>query len=261
MKSFNSILGRASIVLATGGLLCLPASSPADPITLSVNSSLSSLTLVSPSSIAGLAYTPQTAGALTAFWGGSIVADVTLGVFTFSGGSTLTALANPNGPFLPGIQPGITGGVENYGVFAQGNVALLGGFTTVNGAYRDLTLDITAGTAENADTTFGMVLAFVGPSKLEYFITSPGLTGPGVVNPLNTSAGNTSLLNVTWDGTTLTLPVTFTTTGGNGRTERWQGTIVASVVPEPSSVALGLLGLGLFIVRRARTSPSPFQKS
>lgn len=257
MKSFNSIIGRASIVLAAGGLLCLPAPSPAAPITLYVDSGLSSMTL--QGGVAGLTFVPVSAGSMNDFWGGTITGDLTAGIFTFSGGSAITALSNGGAPFIPGIQPGITGGVDNYGAIASGSVLALGGFTTADGAWRNLTLDILTGTAQDTLAPSGMTVKYLAGSKLEYFITSPGLTGPGVSDlSAVAAANNTTPGTVSWDGTTLTLPVRFTMTGANGLVQLWQGNIV-SVVPEPSSLALALVGLGLFAARRARISPT--QKS
>lgn len=237
-------------------LLYLPVSTPAAPITLSVNSSLSSLTL--SGGVAGLGFVAAPAGSLVDFWGGTITADLTGGVITFSGGSSINALLNPVAPLAPPIGGGITGGVDNYGGFASGNVAALGGATTVNGAWRDLVLDITLGAVQNGVAPgTGVKFKYLAGSKLEYYVTSPGLTGPGV-SDLSTvaAASDTALGLVAWDGTTLNLPVKFTMTGGNGLIEVWQGNIVATVVPEPSSVALALVGLGLFAARRARTSSS-----
>jgi hypothetical protein len=156
-------------------------------------------------------------------------------VLTFSSGSSITALANGSGPFLPAGT-----GVENYGVSAN--------IYNVKGACRNLALDITAGTATDLLAPAGVVFHFLLGSKLDYSSTvgsgSSALDGA----PLDKSA---SL--VSFDGTTLYLPVQLQTTGGNSRIENWTGAIVATVVvPEPSTLALAGLGLGALVFKSIR---------
>jgi hypothetical protein len=239
--------------LAVAALVCLPCVSGAASTSFLVNSALSSLTL--QGEVAGLEFIPQSAGSMVDSWGGTLVGDVSGGVITFNGGSAITAILNPASPFQPQPIASYGGGVENYGVQAEGFVAFLGGFATVNGAWRNLSLNIAAGTVQNALASSGMTLNYNTGSRLDYYVASPGFTGPGQDNLSNNPlAPNTAAGTVGWDGETLTLPVAFTMFGDNGLVQYWSGTIVATAVPEPTSMALALLGLGLFAARRARTA-------
>ena len=238
-----SLLHRWSAFVALASVF-LTATARADMITLTVDSGLSSLTL--SGAAFGLTYTEQIAGSLTANYGGTITADLTGGVFTFSGGSAINALVNPSGSLTSAPHPN---GVEagNYGVSAFGTLpapyAGLGPQST-NGVYRDIVLDLSAGTANNGAATAATFKFITG--MLDFGAAPSGLSGDS--NLADESGDNTSASNVSWDGTTLTIPVSFTTTGGNGRTQTWSGNIVAVAVPEPSSFAMiSLVGVvGLF---------------
>lgn len=231
------ILNRWSVFAALASV-CVAATAQADVITLNVNSALSSLTLSGDAF--GLAYTPQATGALTANYAGTITANLTAGIFTFSGGSAINALVNPSGPYTTIPNPiGIEAG--NYGVTASGVVPFYG-FQTINGVYKDIVLDLSAGTAQNGAATTA-TFKFTS-NLLDYGADPVGLVGTS--NLATKSGSNTSLSNVTWDGTTLTIPVEFKVSGDN-RNQTWTGTIVAAV-PEPSSFGLmSLVGMvGLF---------------
>ncbi len=199
----------------------------------------------------GLPVTAQSGNpnSLVDSWSGTILADLTAGVLTFSGGSTITASLNTPA-FSTFPNPG-TGGVDNYGVFGSGLVSGVGLVLQLNGAYRSLTLDIPAGTAVNGAAASGMNLAFTAGHLDWGAVVAPSTPYGGSSSMVGVNGANTSAGLVSFDGTTLSLPIQLHTTGSN-RFEDWAGTLVA-VIPEPSSMALAMLGLGFVAVnRRAR---------
>lgn len=245
MKTCNTILGRFTAVLALGAILCLPASSPAVTTTLNINSGLSTITL--SGGVFGFTYSEQVSGSLSASWGGTITGDLTGGTWSFTGGGSLiTAALHPAGPFSTSPAPYPPGG-DNYGATAGGFLFPYGN-AVVMGAYRSLTLDITAGTAVSGAAPSGGVLAFTG-GHLDWGAATDAGPAVGTGTMAGKFGANTTLGLVSWDGNTLSLPVKFLTTGANGLNETWTGTLVATV-PEPSIIALGALGLaGFFVVR------------
>jgi hypothetical protein len=125
------------------------------------------------------------------------------------------------------------------------------GNALVSGAYRNLTLDISGGTATHGATPAGMALVFTGGNLQWGALTDSGPFGGDVIMTGKTGA-NSTLGLVSWDGNTLTLPVKFLTVGANGLNELWQGSLVATV-PEPSTLALGVLGMAGLMVSRKRS--------
>ncbi|MCX6887786.1 MAG: PEP-CTERM sorting domain-containing protein [Verrucomicrobia bacterium] len=244
--SFSKVLGTAVLTAGVG----LAVSAQADQRTFFINSGLSSLTL--GGAAFGLSYGAQSAGSTTAFFSGTINADVTGGVLNFTGGSVITALANPGGPYSSTPAPYPTGG-DNFGVKAGPGFVTGYGLVTVNGVYRSLTLDVT-GSASDASAPSGLTFTFTG-GRLDWGATT-GLGPAGGSGSLVSVSGlDTALSNFTFDGTTLTIPVQLHTTGSN-RYEDWAGTMVA-VIPEPSTLSLGLLGMGAGLAfRRNRRSKS-----
>jgi hypothetical protein len=99
--------------------------------------------------------TGQVAGATAVCWEGTIVATRSGGGLSIGGGSSIRAQLNPNSPSLDpgqpsfhptGSDPNLTwSGKDNYGAVCQ-----LYDMHPIHLAYRDLTLDITAGGASVA---------------------------------------------------------------------------------------------------------------
>lgn len=230
-------------------MFSMAVTAPAAPIVFQIDSSASTLTL--SGAAFGLPIGQQSPGSLVDHWGGTIVADLTGGVLTFAGGSAITAALNPAAPFSTFPNPG-TGGVDNYGGFASGLVTGVGLVLQLNASYRSLTLDITGGTATDGAAASGMNLAFTDGHLDWGAIVSPTTPYGGTSSMVEVAGANTSAGLVSFDGTTLTLPITLHTTGSN-RYEDWVGSLVAVVVPEPSSLALALVGFGLLAANaRAR---------
>lgn len=231
-------------MVATAALL-LSVPSQADVLTFTIDPARSALTL--SGSAFALPYTPQggNAQALVTSYSGTIKADLSAGVLTFTGGSAITGLLNPANPFTPAGS-----GIDNYGVGASGFVPGFG-VATISGAYRDFTLDITAGTAQNGLAAAGMNLSLTA-GKLDYSGSLSGTASLVGNSDANTSAGLVSLA-AAGNLETLSLPVRFQITGSN-RIQVWDGTLVAiATVPEPSSLAVfavGLAGCACHVWRR-----------
>jgi hypothetical protein len=253
MKARVVSLTKSVLGLGVGALLCASISAQAATVTLNLDSTQSYLDAT------GNAFTlnfgPQGAGSMRDYFGGTITADLTAGVFTFTGGSSIVGLLNPAGPFIIAPTPGgpIPG---NYGVKAGPTFITGYGLVTVNGSYGGMALDLTGGgTAQNGLASSGLTPTWTAGVLTWGAYGGGGATpiGGGTSSLVGVNGPNTSASLVSWDGNTLILPVTFHTTGSN-RYEDWTGQLVA-VVPEPSSLVLvgfGLLGLVSF--RRLRTS-------
>src|SRR5437867_2162559 len=107
----SQLFPRASMAFVCLALAAQTAYATATSYT--IDSTLSVLNL--SGSFSGFAFLPQSPGALSDHFGGTIVADSSGGVLTFSGGSTITALINPAGPFQPMSSGGAGSAPGNYG--------------------------------------------------------------------------------------------------------------------------------------------------
>src|ERR1035437_1438270 len=108
----SSLLG----VVAITALMSVTVSSQAGTLTFTIDQGASSLTLSgliayhypTPTD-PGLASNPQAIGSQFDRWGGTLTANFSGGVLTFTGGSVITAALNPSAPFVG--NPGNTSGI------------------------------------------------------------------------------------------------------------------------------------------------------
>jgi len=253
MKTSIHSLAAAATVAA-----CLNFSnqSPAASVTLAIDSSLSSLTL---SGVAfGLPYTAQAPGSILDALSGTLVADLTGNVFTFSGGSTISLAQNPAGPFTTAPNPiGLEAG--NFGVTATGFVTGYG-LAHINGVYQGLVFDITGGTAQNGVAPSSDFINLTA-GTLDYGITLNGTPFQANSSSLVGKGGtNTTASLASFDGTVLTLPIQIASGVYANREEFYTGTIVARIVAVPEPASLTLVGAGLLGVAIRRFFRSPTSK-
>ncbi len=206
--------------------------SRAATVTYTIIPELSSLSM--SGEVIGTPVTPQAPGADVANFQGTITGDLAAGVLTFSGGSVIDALLNPAGPFSPN-----TAGVEdNYG--------LLAGVIPV--VFRDILLDITAGTVQDGVAPAGMDL------PVSFVINSPLSSGADTDDTPNTTSALASLVTA-GNVETLTIPILRNSGEGGSLHIIIEGQLVATrTIPEPGSLALmglgGLASLGFAWRRR-----------
>jgi hypothetical protein len=230
-------------VLWGSALFASPAG--AELATFYVDPAQSRLTLsggiANPASFFG--FFPVGPGSMEAAFGGTIVADRDGSSLTVSGGSSITALANPGGPFLPA-------GPGNVDVFGMVTNSFNG---TANNRMYDVVLDLVSGSLSHGSAFSGNV-AFIGGGGIFPFFRPDPL--PLVYFPVSNFSA--SAISLTSDGTveTLTIPIDtnlFATSDDRSYVlTRLTGTLVAtSVVPAPAATAL--LGMaGLVMSRRRR---------
>ncbi|HAC93031.1 MAG TPA: hypothetical protein DCF63_20730 [Planctomycetaceae bacterium] len=109
-------------------------------------------------------------------------------------------------------------------------------------------MDFVAGTAQNGFAPAAGLVKF-NAGQILFAASNPAPLAGGTSNVSTANSADTTAGLVTWNGTTLTLPVAFATTGQN-RAEQWNGVIVATI-PEPSSIALlSLVGMIGCVYRR-----------
>lgn len=243
--SLPALLSAATVA----ALVSLAPASRAGTMTLTVDSSESSLTL---SGMAfGLPFTAQTSGSMVDAVSGTLQANLSGGVLTFSGGSAITLMANPAGPFSTAPNP-IGSEAGNFGVSANGFITGYGA-ASVNGVYRGMTFDITAGTAQNGVAPTGETFTLTA-GTLDYGITLNGLGQSLSASLVGVGGQNTATTVASFDGSVLTLPVQIDTGAYANREEEYVGTLVATVVPEPSAPALAGMGVVGFALWRFRRS-------
>jgi len=189
-------------------------------------------------------FAEQSAGSLTTAYDGFISGDLIGDSLSLTGGSLITALANPSGPFAP-AGPGT---VDAYGM----QTFSAGGGQAFNRMY-DISLDLTSGSATHG-TAFAGNIAYAGSSGgiFPFFDAAPiNLAG---VTAANTALGNVSIIS---DGTTqiLTIPIDVNLIyfgNGTGVETRLTGLIIATrAVPTPGTLPLLALA-GIIGPRRRR---------
>jgi hypothetical protein len=246
----------------------------ASTITPTINSSQSMLNAAM--TFGSVAATAQVPGSLSDTYSGSIEADLTNNTLTFSGGSSIVALA-ATASYVPPLGGANTqGSPQNYGGYFQNISIPLYTFNS-DVDLRDVNLDITSGSVVVGSPASGLVLTV--ESGAENF-SVPALPLYGVTagyysqNFSGTTANNASsslvTLAVSGSTETLTIPVNATinfTEEGEAASVNLTGNIVATyAVPEPSTIALlaasaiGLIGYGLRrrVARTAR--PAAFNQ-
>ncbi len=220
------------------------ARSHAAIVTYDIDVSLSGLAL--SATFLGQPVIPQVAGSLFDFWEGTITGDLTNGTLTFSGGSSVVAIANPAAPFLP-LGPGM----DNY----SGQVPAFGAVA----AYRDLAFGFTSGSVTHGVAPMGTSTVTMLSGRSDYFL-APATTGNSMLagdawpNQSTTLVSIQELAGVE----TLRLPVRFTFTSGSGPTQTFDGTLIATrPVPEPATGVLLFAGLAFLAQRRRRLPVEP----
>lgn len=242
--------------LALAILMTSPLSTRAsDLITLTIDSTRSSLTLSGSFAIPGFnvpatAVGSQSSKSIVDALGGTIKASLSEGVLSFSGGSHIFALLNPDAtaaqfhPFGNDIGHPWPSGVDNFGSTASafGNAYSI--------AYRNLVLDIKAGAASaSGHAASGLQLAFIEGESDQSWPGGGFAAVSHVKNWAIPGGANGASGKATFDGTTLIIPVSLKTESFSDNIfvadEVWTGQIVA-VVPEPGT--LGLAGFGLVLL-------------
>jgi len=280
-----------SLLLATLGAAILGANAQthAAPVSFMVDSSSSSLSITSVVSLFGSPFTtstPQGTGAFTANYSGKIVADITSTTIQFLSQSSLTA--GNSGNWTPGTDYSNYTGVDNQydgvndGIFADGYVevaepanyglltdlsilgpAVLGQRPISHSAIRDVVFSVTdsaakslvGGVFDEANTDFNFTAGTVYYASGGSPPTTDLTLGPAWIFADPTIATSASGTLVKTPGLwTLTTPVEFEVSYNVnflGITTTFAGTIVATAVPEPSSLMLlGCSALGLVALRR-----------
>jgi hypothetical protein len=229
--NINVSCGRLAAGFAVGLFTLILGVSPVAADVFTIDPNQSSLTITG--SVSGTSFVQQGPGSLTTKYGGTIQAAQTAGTIQFTGLSLITAQTNGSWKPLPG--GGAGNAPANYGA----TVGLLGGFVTVDAAFRSLLFDVTSPLITVGGGQFNpSSLTFLFPSNatstLDYresgFATGSGsklLTG----NATNNVA---TLATLTMVGTqqTLTLGVNtqfhFTLVSSNDTIVNVAGQLVAA---------------------------------
>ena len=241
---FTSFSRRSFVALAAAAALLGCPLADAALVTYDINEALSGLTL--SGTFLGQPIVAQSPGSLFDLWDGTITGDLVSGTLTFSGGSSVVALANPAGPFGP-----VGSGVENYG----GQVPA---FSAVAAA-RDMVFDFTSGSVTHGVSAAGTSTVTTLVGRSDYFVapaTSGSSSFVGAV-ALNQSPGIVSIAELA-GVETMSLPLSFTYASSNGLVQTFAGTLVATrTVPEPTSALLAAAGVAIVATRRLRSPIKP----
>lgn len=232
----------AVFAAAAAFLGCSPAQ--AALVTYDIDEFVSGLTL--SGTFAGQPIVEQSPGSLFDFWDGTITGDLLGGTLTFSGGSSVVALANPFGPFGPAGS-----GVENYGGQVPAFLAVA--------ATRDMIFDLTSGSVTHGASAAGTSTITTLIGRSDYFV-APATSGSSNFagkTALNQSLGVVSITE-SLGVETLNLPMSFTYTSSNGIIQTFTGSMVATrPVPEPTSALLAAAGVAIVATRRRRSPIKP----
>lgn len=247
----KSICFSAYVLVAAALLLALGPVCQAGLVEFTINPDASYLT--ASGTYSGFEFGEQSPGSMTCYFGGTIVADENAGTLTFSGGSTILALANPAGPFLPA--PVAIGIVDNYGVNVPsplGNIA--------DGVFRDVRMDIASGTVTDGAIPNAMGISIpyyvFAYEVYDTFFTDPesdeNVESDGArPNTTDIAVTLTTVGNVQ----TLIIPILRSTAAGDDPAITFEGQWVGTrtVVPEPATwVLMGLGMIGLVAVARRK---------
>jgi hypothetical protein len=246
MRTFWSTLVVPGLLLT--GICVTPTTALAELKTFTIDSTQSSLTL--SGSLQGFPIDQQGPGSLTAYYKGTIIADVTDTTITFVGGSLITAITNgvwsPNTNGVAGTAPANYGGSLNAGII------------TGTAAFRALVYDATSGALPITAGSFsalGMTFSFPpsASSVLDYrytvFTSTTGGHKALAGNSTNNIISSGSVSNLAGN-LVLTIPVDFTnssTLGSAGSLQyHLQGQFVAVVaaVAAPLKISAFQLNAG-----------------
>jgi len=218
---------RNVLASATALALCiaLVGRATATPVAYTIDPTRSSLTLTGD--VFGAPIVPITGpGNLVDSFHGTIVADLTAGVLTFSGGTSIIGNLNPTAPF-PGVPAGA--GVDNYGM----TNGIIG--ATV---FRDSIFDLTAGTVTDGAVPAGMNVLISSLNFASVALGSGSFAGGTEPNSTALAASLTTVGNIE----TLVLP--FRRESGTTTHFVSTGIITATrQIPEPSTMVLAGLGM------------------
>jgi autotransporter-associated beta strand protein len=230
-------MAAACLVVAVC-LAWITSYSRASQISPSIDSTQSSLNLVL--TVAGATATAQAPGSLSDSYTGSITADLTNNVLTFTGGNSIRANAAPGQNFLPHLQSSggtnTEGSVQDYGAY-ESKITVIIFSTSSDIDFRDLKLDITAGSVAIGAKPNNLTFATENHSCSNYTLNIPSLGDVGnyskeLYNPVLTATdASANVVTVTKSGSSgvLTIPVdaTFTTSySGVTGTAELKGNIV-----------------------------------
>jgi hypothetical protein len=244
------VFSSAWVLCAVGILLCVPSSVWAGMVEYTIDASQSALVISGTynSPFGALPFEEQTSGSMTCKFGGTISADLTGGVLTFSNTSAILGELNPAGPFLP--PSGQPAAIDNYAVSI---LKVLG--PLANGAIRDLHVSLTAGTV--ADGVIPSTLEIGLPSFLFAYEIYPNglgvdpdsdesLTSSAPVFNTASTAATLEMIDAVTERLIIPILRTSLTDDGALRIDLTGQLYAIRTVPEPATwllMGLGMIGL------------------